>query len=261
MAINPQIKDKTIISKTRFDTALSGKVDKSVVGQASGVAGLDTGGKVPATQMPSADAIAEGTTNRYYTDARALAAAGAAIPTDSGSINFSGNVGGYAGIRFTAVAGMLRDSGTQHSYYRGGTVNADLWWCDNAGIFVTKGDLGTDSDERLKTNWRDIDTDQFIRGLAGVLHGIYDRNDIELTQVGVGAQSLEKVAGLSYAVRESEGGIKSVSYGQAALVACVKLAIRSEELRSVAQQQNETIAHLLETVKDLQARVVALESK
>jgi hypothetical protein len=79
------------------------------------------------------------------------------------------------------------------------------------------------SDERLKTNWRDVAPD-FIEQLAGVKSGIFDRTDFETTEVGVGAQSLQKV--LEQAVIAGEDGMLSVNYGGAALVAAIKLAER-----------------------------------
>ena len=68
----------------------------------------------------------------------------------------------------------------------------------------------------------------FIEQLAKVKHGIYDRTDQESTQVGVGAQSLRPV--MEHAVMEDADGKLSVAYGNAALVAAVKLAQRVLEL-------------------------------
>lgn len=79
------------------------------------------------------------------------------------------------------------------------------------------------SDETLKTNWRDL-RDDFIEALAQVKHGTYDRLDAEVTQDGVSAQSLQKV--LPNSVVSGDDGILSVNYGNAALVACIKLAER-----------------------------------
>ena len=79
------------------------------------------------------------------------------------------------------------------------------------------------SDETLKTNWRDVAPD-FIEQLAGVKNGIFDRTNFESTEVGVGAQSLQKA--LAEAVVTGEDGLLSVNYGGAALVAAIKLAER-----------------------------------
>jgi hypothetical protein len=79
------------------------------------------------------------------------------------------------------------------------------------------------SDERLKTNWRDVAPD-FVEQLAGVKSGIFDRVEAGNTEVGVGAQSLQKV--LEQAVTAGEDGLLSVNYGGAALVAAIKLAER-----------------------------------
>lgn len=89
------------------------------------------------------------------------------------------------------------------------------------------GNVSADSDERLKANWRELPKD-FIERLAEVKHGIYDRVDIENTQVGVSAQALKNL--LKEAVVEKEDGYLAVAYGNAALVAAVKLAERVIEL-------------------------------
>ena len=95
------------------------------------------------------------------------------------------------------------------------------------------GTVSASSDERLKTNWRDLQPD-FIECLAGVKHGIYDRTDIDLTQVGVSAQSLRSI--LEYAVMEDTEGKLSIAYGNAALVACIQLAGRVVALEAKLEQ-------------------------
>lgn len=108
---------------------------------------------------------------------------------------------------------------------------------DTSGNFVANGNVTAYSDERKKTNWRDMPED-FLQNLAKVKHGIYDRTDVPETQVGVSAQSLQKV--MEHAVMEDKDGSLSVAYGNAALVAAVKLA---------------------ERVVALEARLAALEAK
>lgn len=64
---------------TAQQTALNAKLDSSKVGAANGAASLGADGKVPAAQLPPAtsntDLVTEGTTNLYFTAARAAAAA------------------------------------------------------------------------------------------------------------------------------------------------------------------------------------------
>lgn len=90
------------------------------------------------------------------------------------------------------------------------------------------------SDESLKTNWRDLQPD-FIDQLAEVKHGIFDRIEGGNTEVGVTAQSLQKV--LEHAVVAGEDGKLSVNYGAAALVACVQLAKRVLELEAKLKEK------------------------
>ena len=85
------------------------------------------------------------------------------------------------------------------------------------------GTITSNSDESLKTNWRNL-PDNFVDLLALVKSGTYDRVDQELTQDGVSAQSLQPV--LPNSVLRGDDGKLSVAYANAALVSCIKLAQR-----------------------------------
>lgn len=90
------------------------------------------------------------------------------------------------------------------------------------GSVSATGDITGNSDESLKENWRSLPPG-FVNLLSKVKAGTYDRKDISITQDGVSAQSLAQV--LPNCVREGEGGILSVAYGNAALVSAIELAI------------------------------------
>ena len=98
-----------------------------------------------------------------------------------------------------------------------------LFTVDSTGNATATANVTAYSDERKKTNWRDLPAN-FIEQLAQVKHGIYDRTDENVTQVGVSAQSLRPV--MPHAVLEGTDGFLSVAYGNAALTACVALANR-----------------------------------
>lgn len=98
-----------------------------------------------------------------------------------------------------------------------------------SGAIVATGNVTAFSDARFKTNWRFLSTD-FVEQLATVQSGVFDRTDISETQVGVSAQSLQKV--IPEAVVENENGFLSVAYGNAAMVACIELAKRVVELEA-----------------------------
>jgi Chaperone of endosialidase len=102
-------------------------------------------------------------------------------------------------------------------------------WCDDAGNWTAALNVIAYSDERIKCNWRDLPGD-FLSKLAGVKTGVYDRTDIEATQVGVSAQSLQAV--MPEAVTEGADGLLAVAYGNAALTACVMLAREVEGLKA-----------------------------
>jgi hypothetical protein len=93
------------------------------------------------------------------------------------------------------------------------------------GDFTSPGNVTAYSDERLKTNWRDMPED-FVSRLAKIKVGIYDRPDLATkpTQVGVGAQSLQTLLPQAVNKADDEMGTLSVSYGNAALASAVELA-------------------------------------
>ena len=95
------------------------------------------------------------------------------------------------------------------------------------------GNVTAYSDESLKTNWRSL-PDDFVDLMAQLKHGIYDRIDMDETQVGVSAQALQKF--LKEAVSTGPSGILSVAYGNAAMVAAVKLAERIVALEAKVQE-------------------------
>lgn len=103
------------------------------------------------------------------------------------------------------------------------TVGVTKFTMDQTNGFTAGGNVTAYSDERLKTNWRPL-SDDFVELLARVKHGIYDRVDTDETQAGVGAQSLQTI--LLKVVSANADGMLSVAYGNAALVAAIKLAER-----------------------------------
>jgi hypothetical protein len=191
---------------------------------------------------------------------------------DAGTINTSGNIyaGGGSGTVYGAT--FTGNCATANSAGYAGYVNnanaytngTDGWWRSvgqagwysatyNVGIYATQAgrvdtynnaafysasNITAYSDERVKTNWRDLGND-FITNLANVKSGIYDRTDIELTQVGVSAQSLLNV--MPDAVILAEDGTYSVAYGNAALSAAVELAKEVVSLREEVRQLKELI--------------------
>lgn len=111
-----------------------------------------------------------------------------------------------------------------------GTVGQGLFTINAAGGLVCTGNITSQSDERLKKDWKALDAD-FLEKLAVVKSGTFSRIDTGMRQVGVSAQSLQEV--LPDAV--SGAAILSVAYGQAALVACVELAREVLRLRALLE--------------------------
>jgi hypothetical protein len=102
-------------------------------------------------------------------------------------------------------------------------INGGFGSCMSYSIKAS-GNVTAYSDERLKTNWRPM-PESFVERLAAVKVGIYDRTDGErITQVGVSAQSLQKLLPEAITKAADEMGTLSVSYGNAAMAAAVELA-------------------------------------
>jgi hypothetical protein len=145
---------------------------------------------------------------------------------DTGSISVRGDSANAASISFHRAGAYAINMGlgTDNVFVIGGwSASSNAFRMDGSGNLTMLANVTAYSDERVKTNWRDLRPD-FIDRLAEVKHGIYDRTDQVSTQVGVSAQSLREI--LEQAVMENADGQLSVAYGNAALVSAVELAKR-----------------------------------
>lgn len=133
-------------------------------------------------------------------------------------------------------------SGTAGIYFGNG-ASGQAAYLSSAGAFTAAGSITSSSDERIKTNWRDL-ADDFIERLAAVKHGIYDRTDIKVTQVGVSAQSLKPV--LEEAVLTDNNDMLAVNYGNAALVSAIQLAKRVVQQEARIARLEAMISRLVE---------------
>ena len=89
-------------------------------------------------------------------------------------------------------AGSVFGTTTQVTYNNAGTMTGSANLTFDGTNLTCGGTISANSDERLKTNWRNLQSD-FIEQLAKVKHGVYDRTDQKITQVGVSAQALQPV--------------------------------------------------------------------
>jgi hypothetical protein len=167
------------------------------------------------------------------------------IANDDGSFSVRGSATMPAVMSFHRPGAHALNMGisTTNNFVIGGWSHAvDAFVMTSAGALTMKNNITAFSDERVKTNWREL-PENFVDKLAEVKHGIYDRTDQESTQVGVSAQSLRPL--LEHAVMENEEGELSVAYGNAALVACIKLAQRLLE----SEKQIKELKSEMETLK------------
>jgi hypothetical protein len=142
-----------------------------------------------------------------------------AYSSDSGGAIMSFHRGGYYAVNMGLDSDNVFRIG-------GWSASANRLQMDMSGNLTMAGNVTAYSDERLKKDWLDLPSD-FVERLALVKSGTYTRTDESMRQVGVSAQSLEKL--LPEAVLEGE--YLSVSYGNAALAACVELAKELVNLR------------------------------
>jgi hypothetical protein len=114
---------------------------------------------------------------------------------------------------------------------------------DMSGNLTMAGNVVASSDERLKTNWRDLPAN-FVERLSTVKSGVYDRTDEDnMTQVGVSAQSLQPL--MPDAVTHNGDGMLGVAYGNAALVSAIELAKRVVEQEARINRLEALIQQLI----------------
>jgi hypothetical protein len=173
--------------------------------------------------------------SRYQTvyamgDAYKMAADGASLANMYGIGWSHPNAGG--------AAGNLTDHGML-------IINNGGFRCAISNSIVASGNITAYSDERLKTNWRDMPVN-YVARLAQVKVGVYDRIDGENgTQVGVSAQSLQELLPQAIMTAKDEMQTLSVSYGSAALASAVELAKDNVELRARIMRLESLIEQLL----------------
>ena len=137
----------------------------------------------------------------------------------------------WGGIRWTRgsstgnwALGYTALDSTDDLVFYSGTTNTVRARLDHSANFTASGNITAYSDERLKTNWRDMPED-YVTRLAQVKVGIYDRiNENDMTQVGVSAQSLQELLPQAILTAQDEMQTLSVNYGGAALASAVELA-------------------------------------
>jgi len=208
-------------------SGFSGPLTGNVTGNASGSAGSVTN----AVTFAASGGAAAGTTyngsaartvDYSSVGAQAALVSGTNIKTVNGTTLLgSGNL---------AVSASPAGSSSQVQYNSGGAFAGSANLVFDGTNLTCGGTITANSDESLKTNWRDLPAD-FVEQLAKVKHGTYDRVDVELTQDGVSAQSLQNL--LPNSVLKGEDGKLSVAYGNAALVAAIALAERVVQLEAI----------------------------
>ena len=185
--------------------------------------------------------LSSGTKNVYvvYPSSRSIYADGATLTATNSSIlpTANGGTGNAVGAAtLVAQTGAVATAATYYPTFSAANTTSNqglntataLTFNPSTGALSATSHVSS-SDERKKTNWRDLPVD-FIELLAQVKHGIYDRVENGNTEVGVSGQSLQAV--LEQGAIADEEGFLSVMYGNVALVACIKLAERVLELEA-----------------------------
>ena len=147
-------------------------------------------GTVSSLSNHTTDDLSEGTTNLYYTTARAKSASVAGNDTEI-IFNDSGVPGASANLTF---------NGTQLAVT--GNVNVN-------GAILASGDITAFSDARLKTNIETIENALFI---VDNLRGV-NFNRIDTGEAGSGVIAQEVQLHMPMLVKESNDGTLSVNYG------------------------------------------------
>jgi hypothetical protein len=217
---------------------ISGNGEATGVGGALNVTGVITG-PTAGTSSPAGSFVANttggsysGGYTRYGPFKSAVAHTGSSFaPTVSMFYTYSTG-GGYAGVYHMGhLATNAANPGNlviQHINSSDATQNT--WSFDGAnGNFTATGNVTAYSDERLKTDWAAL-PDTFIYDLSKVKHGTYTRVDTGERQAGASAQDMQKL--LPETVHINADDMMSLAYGNAALVAAIKLAEKVVELEA-----------------------------
>lgn len=159
-----------------------------------------------------------------------------------GATSIRGSKNSWSGISFYDSSNVFCNTlMARSSDGYGGIYNkADNAWMlqwDGSSNFTATGNVTAYSDERLKKDWAPVAAD-FVERLTKIKTGTYTRIDTDQRQAGASAQDWQKL--LPEVVHQDESGHLTLAYGNAALVAAVKLA---------------------ERVVALEARIAALEAK
>lgn len=148
------------------------------------------------------------------------------------------------------------------SYLRIGGWSAGAMFsfgCPN-GNFYAAGDITAFSDERRKKNWRPL-PEGFIEQWAEVKHGTYDRIDVELTQTGLSAQSVQKILPHTITIENDEIQSLTLNYGAAAAVASVAAAKEIVLLKAQVVDQNRRLDEQAELINGLIEAIAQLQNK
>lgn len=179
------------------------------------------------------------------------------VQTGNGQLTIrspSGGSGANIALVDTASSSskFIRNNGNQLQVINNAYSAAILTLDDSGNLSVAAnitatGNVTAFSDDQFKTNWKSM-AKNFVRRLAGVQHGTYDRTDIKQKQLGVSAQSLRKVMPRAV-LRNKKTGALSVAYGQAALVASIQVAQHSLENEERIKMLEREIRALKRKVK------------
>ena len=215
------------INVTGNAATAGGLTPSATAGVASRIVAADASGYIYNNYFNSTDNSQTGSVSAVMVKAgdnflRSGTAAAVASFLSGSTMNIAGNAAGLSST-LAIGSGGTGTTGFTAGYIHYGSFSTSAGLTYDGTDFTCGGNVTAYSDERLKTNWRDLPAD-FIEQLAKVKHGVYDRTDQEATQVGVSAQSLQPV--MPNAVIEDKDGNLSVAYGNAAMVAAIKLAER-----------------------------------
>jgi hypothetical protein len=215
----------------------------STTGAASGMArftgtnGTDTYGR---SYSPAAAAAALSGQTMNIAGSSTSCSGNASTATTLQTARTINNVSFNGGANITVEPYIEDDEATDATRYLVFTDNStagykrlnedsSLTYNPSSGNLTTNGTVSAGSDERWKENWKEFGPN-FIDELAQVKHGTYSRIDTKEIQVGVGAQSLQKV--IPEAVNQDDKGYLNVAYGHAALASVVELAKEVVKLRA-----------------------------
>jgi hypothetical protein len=153
---------------------------------------------------------------------------GVAVANNQGAYLLWNEIGGTGATTLLNNQGLGSGGFVFRNVNQANTIETGRVAITATGDLTASGNITANSDERLKTDWHPV-RDGFIDEVATAKSGTFTLISSGARQAGTSAQDWEKL--LPETVMKDGDGIRSLAYGNAALVTAIELAKEVVALR------------------------------